>query len=168
MEELTKIQHLAGVSYVKWRIKEPEEFLVSSFTLDFTVSVWNYNSEFHPQFIFKGHRDVVTGYVLPPNEDFIITGSKDNFLIYQNFSNAYSPFEHCNKAGLSFDIEDFVVFRSEFQKVKNIDNFFIYLIKENKTIANKNLKANSSKDLVNKPKRKVLVYNSKYYLQNED
>ena len=124
MEEMTKIQHLAGVSYVKWRIKEPEELLVSSFTLDYTVSVWNYKSEFHPQCIFKGHRDVVTGYVLPPNEDFIITGSKDNYLIFQNFSNAYSPFEHCNKAGLSFDIDDFVVFRSEFQTVKNIFLFF--------------------------------------------
>lgn len=114
---MRKIQNLAGVSNVKWRSKEQDELCISSFTLDYTVSIWNYKYEFHPQCVFKGHKDIVSGFVFPPNEEFIITGSKDNYLIYQNFSNACYPFDKCNKAALSFDIDDFLIFRSEFQVI---------------------------------------------------
>lgn len=48
------------------------------------------------------------------NEDFIITGSKDSHLIWQKFSNAYCPFDDCNKAALGFNIDDMLIFRSEY------------------------------------------------------
>lgn len=108
-----KIQNLAGVNNVRWRTKKEHEILVSSLNFDFTVSVWDVFYEFHPKRVFKGHKDIVNGFVLSPNEDFIVTASKDNFIVWQSFGNAYCPFESCNKAALGFNIDDVLVFRSE-------------------------------------------------------
>lgn len=51
--------------------------------------------------------------MLSPNEDFIITASKDSYLIWQSISSAVCPFNSCNKAALGFNIDDVLVFRSE-------------------------------------------------------
>lgn len=110
-----KIQNLAGVNNVKWRSKKEDEICVSSINFDFTVSIWNVYYEYHPQYVFKGHKDVVHGFVLSPNEDFIITASKDNNLIWQKISNSYCPFDACNKAAIGFNIDDMLIFRSEHQ-----------------------------------------------------
>lgn len=109
----------------------------------------NCQYEFHPQCVFKGHKDAVSGFVFPPNEEYIVTASKDNFLIYQPYSNACFPFEKCNKAALSFDIDDFVVFRSEFQTKKN---------EESKPILDPLFFSEPANN--RKPERKLLVYNS--------
>ena len=117
------IQNLAGVNNVKWRSKRDDEICVSSISFDFTVSVWSMNYEYHPKAVFKGHKDVVNGFVLSPKEDFIITASRDNYLIYQSFSNAYCPFDACNKAALGFNVDDVLIFRTEHPVL----TFFIFI-----------------------------------------
>lgn len=136
---------------MKWRTKVEDEIGVSSINFDFTVSFWNINYEYHPQYIFKGHKDVVNGFVLSPNEDFIITASKDSYLIWQSISHAICPFNSCNKAALGFNIDDVLVFRSEHKNNGSKDAAF------EKTLQNK-LSENFTPSILIRKERQLMLF----------
>lgn len=51
-----------GISRLKWWKKNPQ-YIVSSYqTNNFYVSMWNVNIDNMPEYTFKGHKDVVTGF----------------------------------------------------------------------------------------------------------
>ena len=58
--EIGKIKYMSGVGMIKWRTKEPNEFCVGSLSGDSTLTIWNKKNPFHPNYILRGHSDVVT------------------------------------------------------------------------------------------------------------
>ena len=105
--------------------------------MDNILSVWNINSIYHPQFVFRGHKESVTDFVFNEEEGYAITSSKDSTIMLHPFDDAYYYYNHTNKNPLNFDKENNLVFRSEFyektQLFKNLkkpSNPCIYNLKE--------------------------------------
>jgi len=51
-----------GISRLKWWKKNPQYIISSYQTNNFYVSMWNINIDNMPEFTYKGHKDVVTGF----------------------------------------------------------------------------------------------------------
>ncbi len=78
-----------GTSRVKWWKKNPQ-FIISSYqTNNFYASMWNINIDNMPEYLYKGHKDVVTGFCWDLSETKLITCSKDNWIIVNNFADGY-------------------------------------------------------------------------------
>lgn len=108
--------------------------------MDSILSVWNINSIYHPQFIFRGHKENITDFVFNELDGYVITASKDSSVILQSFDESYHYHNFTNKNPLNFDIENNLFFRSEFSKkktvfkdlkeTKNLDRPCIYNLKD--------------------------------------
>ena len=118
-EEILKIKNVSGVHYLKWFNKDATKLCASSFTLDFTAPIWDLSNQYRPEMIIKGHSDVVTSFAIDPTNKYIITGSKDWNLIWQELEESFMPFRKSNKCSLTFTTENDVVFRSEY--LANLD-----------------------------------------------
>ena len=51
-----------GTSRVKWWKKNPKYIISSYQTNNFYASMWNVNIGNMPEYTYKGHKDVVTGF----------------------------------------------------------------------------------------------------------
>lgn len=78
-----------GTSRVKWWKKNPQYIISSYQTNNFYASMWNINIDNMPEYLYKGHKDVVTGFCWDISETRLITCSKDNWLIVNNFSDGF-------------------------------------------------------------------------------
>ena len=114
MEYILKIQNVAGVGNLKWSKKQPDSLYSCALTMDNILSLWNINSIYHPQFIFRGHKENITDFVFNEQDGYIITSSKDSNLIYHNFDEAFYYSNFTNKCPLNFDKDDNLIFRAEF------------------------------------------------------
>jgi WD40 repeat protein len=79
-----------GTSRVKWWKKNPQYILSAYRTDNFYTSMWNINIDNMPEYIYKGHKDVVTGFCCDMTESKLITCSKDNYMIMANFEDGMS------------------------------------------------------------------------------
>jgi WD40 repeat protein len=61
-----------GTSRVKWWKKNPQYILSSYQTNNFYASMWNINIDNMPEYIYKGHKDVVTGFCWDISEYIIL------------------------------------------------------------------------------------------------
>lgn len=111
---MLKIQNVAGLGTLKWSKKRPDHLYSCSLTMDNILSVWNINSLYHPQFVFRGHKESVTDFVFNEQEGYAITSSKDSTIKLHHFEDAYYYYNYTNKNPLNFDKENNLVFRSEF------------------------------------------------------
>jgi len=78
-----------GLSRVKWWKKNPLYIISSYQTNNFYTSMWNMNIDNIPEYLYKGHKDVVTGFCWDMSENRLITCSKDGHVIVNNFSDGY-------------------------------------------------------------------------------
>jgi hypothetical protein len=78
-----------GTSRVKWWKKNPQYIISSYQTNNFYASMWNINIDNMPEYLYKGHKDVVTGFCWDLSETKLITCSKDNWIIVNNFADGY-------------------------------------------------------------------------------
>lgn len=88
--------------------------------MDNILSVWNINSIYHPQFIFRGHKENITDFIFNEMKGYAITSSKDANIIYHNFDDAYYYHNFTNKNPLSFDEENNLFFRPEYSEKKAV------------------------------------------------
>lgn len=115
-----KIQNVAGLGVLKWSKKRFDHLYSCSLTMDNILSVWNINSIYHPQFIFRGHKENITDFIFNESKGYAITASKDAKIIYHNFDDAYYYHNFTNKNPLSFDEENNLFFRPEYSDKKAV------------------------------------------------
>lgn len=64
-----------GTSRVKWWKKNPQYIISSYQTNNFYASMWNINIDNMPEYLYKGHKDVVTGFCWDISEYYNIYNS---------------------------------------------------------------------------------------------
>ena len=55
---------------------------------------------------------------LMKNSNYLITGSKDGYIICHPAEGAYKPMDYCNKYGLAFDLDSTFAFTNNNKKLK--------------------------------------------------
>jgi len=116
-KELYRIKYLSGVGFVKWKPKEENNIFVSSYSGDNSLSVYDSRKIHYPLELLRGHKDVVTACVYDADRDYVVTASKDGYIICHPSETSYQPMDHCNKFGLAFDLDSTVAF--SFPRRKN-------------------------------------------------
>ena len=114
MEFILKIQNVAGVGNLKWSKKRHDHLYSCALTMDNILSVWNINSIYHPQFIFRGHKENITDFIFNEQEGYVITASKDSNVILHKFDDAYYYYNYTNKCPLNFDKDNNLTFRADY------------------------------------------------------
>lgn len=138
-KEKLKIQYHHGVGFVKWR-KENDICISScaaSFHKDSTITLWDVRKPKYPEAVQRGHKDVVTACVFDPNSqkkiqntnnssrEYIVTCSRDGYLICHRWDDAYKPMKFCNKYAMSFDLDSTLAFT--FRNTKETGKNNVYL-----------------------------------------
>ena len=59
------------------------------------------------------------------NRKYIISGSKDGYLMVHRFDQAYEPFKYVNKYGLTFDVDNTMAFNFNVKICEYLVIFFI-------------------------------------------
>jgi len=117
-KELYKLKYLAGVGFAKWKPDDEEMICVSSYSGDNSLSLWNTSKKNYPIGLLRGHKDVVTACVYESKLNYIITASKDGYVICHPGEGVYNPMNYCNKYGLSFDSDSTLAFTFNDRKPK--------------------------------------------------
>lgn len=120
IEFVLKIQNVAGVGALKWSKKRFDHLYSCSLTMDNILSVWNINSIYHPQFIFRGHKETITDFVFNEQDGYVITSSKDSTVMLHKFNDAHYYYNYTNKSPLNFDKENNLAFRTEYHEKKQL------------------------------------------------
>jgi hypothetical protein len=123
-----------GTSRVKWWKKNPQYILSSYQTNNFFVSMWNINIDNMPEYIYRGHKDVVTGFCWDISETKLITCSKDNWLIVNNFADGTRCLDNVCTNFAKFGKEDYIYTYSDTKPLKTDFDIVDYsrLIKKDK------------------------------------
>lgn len=117
---------------MKWKPDDETKMCVSSYSGDNSLSMWNTEQIHYPMGILKGHKDVVTACVyetalynyffkkrrLILYSNYLITGSKDGYIICHPAEGAYKPMDYCNKYGLALDLDSTFAFTNNNKKMK--------------------------------------------------
>jgi WD40 repeat protein len=112
-----------GTSRVKWWKKNPQYILSSYQTNNFYVSMWNINIDNMPEYIYKGHKDVVTGLCWDMTENRLITCSKDNYVIVNNFEDGMRCYDHVCTNMNKFREDDILYIYNDIKPTKTVYKF---------------------------------------------
>lgn len=118
-----------GTNRVKWYKKNPQYILTSYQTNNNFAALWNTKIFNIPEYLFKGHKEVVTGFSWSLDESKLITVSKDSKMILHDFSNGFRPLDN---------------FFSNFSKLIDDNNLIFYsdVLPEKENIVNKKVEEN--------------------------
>lgn len=70
--EVVGFKHSSGVSLIKWKPKSFTELCVISSRLDTSITTYDINQLYYPMSKLKAHTDIVTSFVIDPNEFLIL------------------------------------------------------------------------------------------------
>lgn len=107
-----------GLSRVKWWKKNPLYILSSYQTNNFYTSMWNLNIDNMPEYLYKGHKDVVTGFCWDTTENKLITCSKDGYVIINNFTDGYRCIDNLCTNFVKFSDDNSLVVYSDKKPAK--------------------------------------------------
>jgi len=117
-KELFRFKYLSGVGFVKWKHNEEDKIFVSSYSGDNYLSLYDSKTIHYPIGLLKGHKDVVTACVFDAEREFVVTASKDGYIICHPSETMFNPMDYCNKFGLAFDLDSTVAFSFPSKKPK--------------------------------------------------
>jgi len=83
-----------GTSKIKWYHKNPKYFFSSYQTSNPNASMWNLDIDNMPEYIFKGHKEVVSGFCTDKSEKGLITCSNDGFCYLHNLDSGFRPVDN--------------------------------------------------------------------------
>lgn len=83
-----------GTSRVKWFKRNPIYIITSYQTNNNFTSMWNTNIQNMPEYIYKGHKEVVTSFCLNFEETHLITVSKDAKILLHDLSQGFRPLDN--------------------------------------------------------------------------
>jgi WD40 repeat protein len=83
-----------GFSRIKFWKKNPQYILTSFQTNNNFAYLWNLEIQNIAEYVFKGHKEVVTGFCWDLSETKLITVSKDSKMILHDFYNGSRPLDN--------------------------------------------------------------------------